>query len=126
MLNEIEETVRNALINIAKRGNRASSRISYQDLADQCRLVLNGQRLDMMNIDHRNYLGDILGNISHEEDESDRPILSALVFNEQKGQPGKGFYDLAKELGRQKPMESDLVFWSNELNRIYEFWSKSK
>lgn len=125
MLNEVEEEVRNELIKIAQRGNRISSRISYQELADLCGLRdANGKRLDMVNIDHRNELGHILGNISRHEDENKRPMLSALVFNEQIGQPGSGFFNLARELGKKKPTEDDLIFWASELGKVYNQWSK--
>lgn len=78
----------------------------------------------MANIDHRNELGHILGNISRHEDENKRPMLSALVFNEQIRQPGRGFFDLAKELEKQKSTEDDFIFWGSELRKVYNQWSK--
>lgn len=62
-------------------------------------------------------LACIVGEISIEEFAQHRPMISALVVNLDTQRPGKGFFNLAREL-HCNVVDED-TFWSNELNRIY-------
>jgi hypothetical protein len=48
---------------------------------------------------HGSQVGYLLGHVSVGEWLEGRPLLCALVISAQEGNPGKGFYDLARELG---------------------------
>ena len=63
-----------------------------------------------------------LGEISTEEDAAGRGMLSVIVVHKVGDmQPGPGFFELAKQLGRDT---SDIVkCWVEELKRVHAFWS---
>jgi len=63
----------------------------------------------------------LLGEISREEDEAGRGMMSALVVH-KKGdmQPGPGFFELAEELGKDT---SDILrCWMAELKKVHSSW----
>lgn len=97
--------------------------VGYQELANMCELGL-----DLRRIDHRNALSKVLGEISTKEVKAGRPMLSAVVvLKDEFGNnttPGWGFFDLAKELGRQKTKEPDFVFYGRELKALFSTWKK--
>lgn len=88
--------------------------IPYSDLAASitaARLAPHDQRLF-----------HLLGEISLEEDSKGRGMLSVLVVHKSGDmQPGPGFFDLAKRLGRDT---SDIMkCWIDELHRVHAVWS---
>lgn len=64
----------------------------------------------------------MLGEISTEEDKAGRGLLSVIVVHKSGDmQPGPGFFELAKELGRDT---SDiLACWVAELKNVHAYWS---
>ena len=66
----------------------------------------------------------MLGEISSEEANAGRGMLSVVVVQKSGDmQPGQGFFDLAKRLGRDT---SDPVkCWIDELKRVHHDWSSS-
>ena len=69
--------------------------------------------------------GWILGEISEDEVNLKRPMLSALV-TKVNGSPGEGFFSLATELGKLQDdsEEGKRKFWQKEKEAVYETWSK--
>jgi len=73
--------------------------------------------------------GHLLGEISEDEHNQRRPMLSAVVVQKtgkDKGIPGDGFFTLAcnlYKLEENTTPEQKKVFWRNELNQVYEEWS---
>jgi hypothetical protein len=66
----------------------------------------------------------LLGEISSEEDAAGRGMLTVVVVHKSGDMaPGPGFYELAQSLGRQVGDKN--VFWIQELNRVFEYWTKS-
>jgi len=64
----------------------------------------------------------MLGEISREEDAAGRGMLSVIVVHKYGDmQPGKGFFELAKELGRDT--KDILACWVEEFNKVHAFWS---
>lgn len=59
---------------------------------------------------------DLLGQLSKESDADGKGMISALVVRMEDGQPGKGFFSLAKDLGRD--VSDPITFWINELERV--------
>ena len=71
-------------------------------------------------------LGHLLGEISEDEVNNGRPMLSAVAVNTQ-GIPGPGFYALARDLGKEfdDSREGRLKFWKSELGIVYEVWKRT-
>lgn len=72
-------------------------------------------------------VGQILGEISEDEHSRDRPMLTALAIGSAE-EPGEGFYELARRLGK---LESDnpedcYKFWVKERAAVYEEWAESE
>jgi len=67
----------------------------------------------------------LLGEISSEEDQAGRGMLSVVVVHKHGDmEPGPGFYELAKLLGRST--KDKLKFWVEELHRVHAVWSNSQ
>jgi hypothetical protein len=62
-----------------------------------------------------------LGHVSWYEFEHGRPMLSALVVNDETREAGGGFAKLARHLGREVSDEHE--FWKAELLDVLDFWS---
>ena len=107
----MKEQIRDMLIKAAK--NRKV--VHYAEVGK----LLN---FSMDNPSHRVELGSILGEISTEEHESERPLLSAVVVHREDYLPGEGFFNLARELGKQRPDEDNDTFYANELKRVFDAW----
>jgi molybdopterin synthase catalytic subunit len=86
----------------------------YSDLAARIKSV----QLDA----HDQRLFHLLGEISEEEDASGRGMLSVIVVHKVGDmQPGPGFFELAKQLGRDT---SDILkCWVEELKKVHAYWS---
>ena len=90
--------------------------ITYQEIARLMGLPMSGNYMGKE-------LGEILGEISEDEIVNKRPMLSALAVGVS-GEPGDGFYNLAKELGRlhDDSKEGRQRFWEQEKQAVYEAW----
>jgi len=88
--------------------------IPYSDLAAKIKSV----RLEA----HDARLFHLLGEISETEDASGRGMLSVIVVHKSGDmQPGPGFFELAKQLGRDT---SDILkCWIDELKKVHGYWS---
>ena len=94
----------------------AGSVTTYADIAPMA-------GLDMSNPDHRNRIGEILGEISSAEHAQGRPMLSAVVIQKDNNIPGSGFFTLAKQLGLYSGAD-DVVFFVKELRRVHNYWTQ--
>jgi len=72
---------------------------------------------------HDPRLFHLLGQISSEEDADGRGMLTVIVVHKIGDmQPGPGFFELAKSLGRDT---SDILkCWVDELHKVHAVWSK--
>jgi molybdopterin synthase catalytic subunit len=105
-----KEEIKNLLIERAK----VRGMIPYSELADKVR---------SMNLEaHDQRLFHLLGEISSEESREGRGMLSVIVVHKVGDmQPGPGFFDLAKRLGRNT---SDILkCWVQELKKVHSVWS---
>ena len=68
-------------------------------------------------------IGHLLGEISEDEVQNNRPMLSAVAVN-TKGQPGPGFFKLATDLGKLTKQYggNQEAFWERERNLAYKTW----
>ena len=108
----MKEQIRDMLIKAAK--NRDV--VYYAEVGK----LLN---FSMDNPSHWVKLGCILDKISTEEHESGRPFLSAVVVHKEDHLPGEGFFNLARELGKQKPDEDNDTFYANERKKVFDKWT---
>jgi hypothetical protein len=72
---------------------------------------------------HDPRLFHLLGQISSEEDVAGRGMLTVIVVHKVGDmQPGPGFFELAKSLGRDT--RDLLKCWVDELHRVHAVWSQ--
>lgn len=105
-----KEEATSVLIDIARR----KGRIAYSELAPQISAI----SLEA----HDPRMFHLLGEISSEEDAAGRGMLTAIVVHKSGDmQPGPGFFELAKSLG--KDTSDILVCWINEFNHVHDYWA---
>ena len=107
----MKEQIREVLIKAAKQNDT----IFYSKVG---KVV----ELDMANPGERSKLANILDEINREENELNRLLLSVVVVQKESGHPGKGFFDLARELSKQKPDEDNQIFFANECKKVFDEW----
>lgn len=71
-----------------------------------------------------NLVSWLVGEISEDEVDRKRPMLSALVVEKNTGLPGEGFFKLASNLNQfnGKSKTEKEVFLAREKRKLYEFW----
>jgi hypothetical protein len=83
-------------------------------------LVTRLKRIDLEAHDPR--LFHLLGEISSEEDAAGRGMLTVVVVHKLGDmEPGPGFFELAKQLGRNT--SNRMKCWVDELHRVHAVWS---
>jgi molybdopterin synthase catalytic subunit len=98
------------LVEVASRRGR----IAYSELVHQ----ISSLHLEP----HDSRLFHLLGEISTEEDKAGRGMLTAIVVHKTGDmQPGPGFFELAKSLGRNT--KDSLECWIKEFNRVHDYWA---
>ena len=102
------EQARRAMIDVATRGGV----MSYSELVEQITSCVFEP--------HDTRLSQMLGEISSDEDERSRGLLTAVVVHRGDGKPGSGFFKLAKSLGRDVSDEDRC--WVEELKKVYDVW----
>jgi len=90
--------------------------ITYQEIAKIIGLPLKGNYMGAE-------IGHLLGEISEDEVNAGRPMLSSIAVNVQ-GSPGSGFFELARSLGKltEESKEAENDFWEEESEAVYEIW----
>ncbi len=90
--------------------------VTYQEVAKLLGWPLTGQYMGTE-------IGRLLGEISEDEVEHGKPMLSAIVTTRE-GIPGPGFFELARRLGRLSSNQKDdeLAFWKKECQNVYHEW----
>lgn len=121
MQNNIQNKIREKLIKVARSRHPL---ISYEELNSKLELGLNFSLPP-----DRDLIGRWLGDISEDEVRVGRHMLSALVGHKKDdgvGDPGKGFYNLAHELGLYVGGNEidNLDFWAKEVKWLHEYWTK--
>lgn len=93
--------------------------VTYQEVA-----VVMG--IETLGVRMGTETGHILGEISEDEHDQGRPMLSAVAVSVD-GSPGDGFYGLAVKLGRltdDADKKTRLAFWRRECKAAYETWTQ--
>ncbi len=93
---------------------RNKSRVAYSELAGNIHAI---------NIEaHDPRMFHLLGEITIEENEAGRGMLTAIVVHKSGDmQPGPGFFAQAKSLG--KDTSDILACWINEFNHVHDYWA---
>jgi molybdopterin synthase catalytic subunit len=109
--NEAKEEMKQILVERAK----VRGMIPYSDLVEKVKSI---------KLEPESYaLSNMLGEVSAEEDAVGNGMLSVIVVHKSGDmQPGPGFFDLAKGLGRDTT--DILKCWVEELKTVHAFWSK--
>jgi hypothetical protein len=97
---------------------RAGQTIYYGSVAELAGLDIHSQS-------DRKIIGRFLDDIDRYEYAHGRPMLSAVVIRERTGCPGKGFFDLARQIGVLNGRTTDAEFFSRELERVHTLWRHS-
>ena len=106
-----KDEARQIMIARARRGRT----IAYSDLASEIKSI-SLQARDLR-------LFYLLGEISTEEDALGRGMLTVVVVHKSGDMaPGPGFFELAKELGRNTADKD--VCWTEELRYVFEHWKQ--
>lgn len=105
-----KEEMRQAMIKRA----RLRGMIPYSDLCKQVTAITLEP--------HSYALAAMLGEISADEDAAGRGMLTVIVVHRDGDmEPGPGFFELARELGRDT---SDILrCWIEELKKVHKVWS---
>lgn len=91
--------------------------VSYGDLSAAIGLPLT----DGANV---NALNALLEEIADNELANDRPLLAAIIVNENSNMPGAGLFSYAKRNGLMKPKDKDnLAFFLTEAKKVHDFWA---
>jgi hypothetical protein len=93
-----------------------SMEISYKEVADILGIHTPGNHM-------AREVGEILGEISEDEHNAGRPLLSALAVGVN-NIPGEGFFNLARRLGKLTATGKieTTQFWRDEQRHVYETW----
>ncbi len=106
----MNKIIYNELVRLAKAGQTTN----YSNIAP-----LVG--LDMEKVADREKISEILGEISSQEFEHGRPMLSSVVVGKVSGKPGPGFFELAESLDLYDGKDDD-EFYSQELEKVFAEW----
>jgi hypothetical protein len=87
---------------------------SYGDLVDYLRPIID------FGTARNAVFHCLLGQISDDEEEEGRGLLSALVVHSQDGRPGVGFFDGAANWGRD--VSDPDKCWTKEVDRLSAVW----
>lgn len=106
-----KQEIRDILITKA----RERAMIPYSELVD----MVDSVQLDAFGPP----LSSMLGQLSLEEHELGRPLLSVLVVHKLGDmKPGVGFFELAQQLGRQTS-DTDKA-WITEVQKVFQYWNR--
>lgn len=87
------------------------SYLPYDRLASLMRLPKSGEHT-------ARELGIMLGEISEDEVDAGRPMLSAIAVGAT-GKPGNGFYTLAFQLGVLRAGADEHLFWQQQCEAVF-------
>lgn len=90
--------------------------VTYQELAHVVGLPLTGNYMGKR-------IGDLLGAVSQNEVNQNRPMLSAVAVKAS-GEAGPGFFSLAEQFGMFKAGDDPIAFWEKQRNACYQIWKQ--
>jgi len=106
--NKTKKEMKEILINLSK--NR--SLITYLELTEKIKTINFNVRAS--------YLYKMLDEVSLEENEAKRGLLSAVVVRKDTYEPGKGFYELIEK--RKRNALCDIECWRDAVRKVHNYW----
>ena len=100
------------------RAARAQEFVHYGELAKML-------GIDMDNPHFGAQVGKVLGRISEDEVAAGKPMISAIVVSRDDMLPGKGFYNLGKQLHQVQPDEEEIAFAIRQIRRVHDYWTST-
>jgi hypothetical protein len=105
---------------------KAEARGILVEIASQRGMITYGDlaaRMTTVHVEpHDMVLWEIIGDVARDEEEEGRHLLSVVVVHKHGDmEPGGGFYDLAKDFGRN--VNDRTVCFVEELHRVHAVWS---
>ena len=90
--------------------------VTYQEIAKLLGWPQQGQWMGAQ-------IGKLLGEISEDEQNCGRPLLSAIAVSVT-GMPGPGFFEWARQLRRldSDDRAQERAFWEKECRAVHEAW----
>lgn len=70
----------------------------------------------------RSRMADVLRAVSIESDQAGRGLLTAIVVRDDTGRPGRGFFRLAADRGRD--VADEHVAWVAEVDRVFTAYTR--
>lgn len=107
----LKNEIRSILIELAKSPHTT---ITYTGLTEKI--------VSANFVPNSNTLSELLTEISREEYDAGRWMLSALVVRQDRDM--NGFIDVAAQLGRD--VSAPEKFWSEEIDRVRDYWQNHK
>lgn len=90
--------------------------VTYQELAHVVGLPVVGNYMGKR-------IGELLGAVSQNEINHQRPLLSAVAVSAS-GVLGEGFFGLAAELGLINAGDDKMAFWEKQRTACYQTWKQ--
>ncbi len=124
-----QTTLRELRRRIDAIGDAPEKFLTYTELVDglEFRLVKGGtpHRIGAWDELDRAIVGDFLGRLVVDSYREGGFFVSALVVSREERTPGKGFYELAREIGALKSKDKlvELEFWMKHVNLAREWYS---
>lgn len=105
-----------ALLAISSRAKRRGM-ITYGELIQN----ISSIQFDFNDASHRYTLGVLLGELSCEEYEAGRGVITSIVVHKRGDtEPGNGFFELANQLGYD--ISNKTLCWINLVKEVYRAW----
>jgi hypothetical protein len=107
------------LFEVLKAAARRKRTMSYKELIEKANLPY-----DLGHAADRTALGNFLGDISAFCHDQGKPLISALVIDQQQNRPGAGFFRLAENLGKYDGgslLKKREQYWIQELNEVFDY-----
>lgn len=113
-IKQSKEEARNILI--VKSRDTVDPLITYTELADSIKSMPYGA--------WSSHFGKFLTELSVEEHQNGRPLISALVVDKTRRMPNSGFWDLARLLNllpQTADSSDEFLFWLKEIDKIKNY-----
>ena len=97
---------------------RAGEFVHYAELAKMLGIDLDNPHFGAL-------VGKVLGQISGDEVVQGRPLLSAIVVSKDTMLPGRGFYNLGRELRQTDNEEDEMGFAVRQIKKVHAYWQSA-
>ena len=114
--NDFGDEIPDALMEKLRATARAKNLTYYSEIAPLLGIDTGNEHFGAL-------VGRVLDKVNRREFAANRPLLSAVVVSKGTMWPGYGYYGCAKDI-RRYTGKSDEDAWVEELQAVYDYWSK--